>query len=48
MEQTDSCKRGGGRWGLVELGEGISQNIYACPMVMDNDVRIDCGNGVAG
>ena len=28
MEQTDRCKRGGGRWGLVERWEGISQRTY--------------------
>ena len=28
MEQTDSCKRGGGKQGLIERSEGISQRTY--------------------
>ena len=25
MEQTDSCQRGRGRWGLIKEGEGVRQ-----------------------
>ena len=50
MEQTNSCRRGGGRGGLVERrGRDESKNM--CERLRDMDIRerIDCGReGRAG
>ena len=46
MEQTDSCKRGGWRRGLIERrGRDQSKNIHVGLMVTDNSVGIDYQSG---
>ena len=46
MEQTDSCKKGGGRGDWLKQGEGISQNEYEWPMDIENGVVLTLGVGV--